>query len=102
MRKVQMRRKISFLLLAVLAIFLGIVIFHPFSHGLHHDEDKGHECPVCLWLHYAAVIFIFAVVFYFIFQVISFVIVLPARPEYTALFSANVSRAPPKYSFYAV
>ena len=50
MFKVQMRKPISFLLPVVFAVFLGIMTFHPLSHGLHHDEDGGHECPVCLWL----------------------------------------------------
>ena len=46
-----MRKKLSILLLVVFAVFLGIAIFHPLTHGLHHDGDDGHDCPICLWVH---------------------------------------------------
>jgi len=46
-----MRKKASILLLAVFAVFLGIAIFHPLTHGSHHDGDDGHNCPICLWVH---------------------------------------------------
>ena len=46
-----MRKKASILSLVVFTIFLGIVIFHPLSHGLHHGGDDGHDCPICLWMH---------------------------------------------------
>jgi hypothetical protein len=48
---VQIRRNHAFLLLVVFAIFLGIAIFHPLSHGSHYDGDDGHDCPICLWVH---------------------------------------------------
>ena len=51
MFKVQIKNKAFFLLLVVFSIFIGIVILHPFSHGLHHGGDDEHECPICLWLH---------------------------------------------------
>jgi hypothetical protein len=95
MFKVQIKKNRAFLLLAVFAVFLGIVIFHPLSHSLHHDGDDGHDCPICLWLHYAAEGSFFAVVFYAIFSVISFIPALPRIPLVKILFSANISRAPP-------
>ena len=97
-----MRKKASVLLLVVFAVFLGIVISHPLSHGLHHNEDSGHECPICLWLHHIAVIFFFVVVFCVIFQVASFIAALPSIPLIKISLSANLSRAPPKLYFYAV
>jgi len=99
---VQMRNKVSVLLLVVFAIFLGIVIFHPLTHGLHHDGDDGHDCPICLWLHYAAVLFFFAVIFCIMFRVVSFIPALPSIPLVKILLSTNISRAPPKFHFPAV
>ncbi len=93
-----MKKKTSLLLLAVFAIFLGIVILHPLSHSLHHHDD-GHECPICFWLHYVAVIFSLAVVFYVIFRVISFIAALPGISLIRILLSANISLAPPEFLF---
>lgn len=98
----QIRKKASVLLLVVFAVFLGIAISHPLSHGLHHDGDDGHDCPICLWLHNAVVVFFFAVVFCVIFQVVSFIAALPIIPLIKVLFSANISRAPPKLHFLPV
>ncbi|MDD5553895.1 MAG: hypothetical protein PHE18_08525 [Candidatus Omnitrophica bacterium] len=97
-----MRKKAPVLLLVIFALFLGIAIFHPFSHGLHHEHDDGHDCPVCLWLHYAAVIFFFAVDFYVIFRVISYILVLPGISPASVSFSSDIPRAPPKHYFSAV
>jgi hypothetical protein len=90
-----MRNKASFLLLVVFAVFLGIVILHPLSHGLHHDGDDGHECPICLWLHNNTVfvssvmsLLIFFAFFYFC--CLPF-FTLPAVPR----FATQFSRAPP-------
>ncbi|MCK9614672.1 MAG: hypothetical protein M0R48_04105 [Candidatus Omnitrophica bacterium] len=94
-----MRKKISFLLLVVFAVFLGIVIFHPFVHSLHHDRNDAHECPICIWLYYAAFIFFFAAIFYVIFHVVSFIDILATIPLVKILLSANISRAPP-YALY--
>jgi hypothetical protein len=90
-----MRKRVPFLLLVVFTVFLGIVIFHPLSHGLHHGGDDGHDCPICLWLHYAAEVSFFAVVFCVVFCVISFIPALPRIPLVKILLSANISRAPP-------
>ncbi len=90
-----MKKRISFLLLIVFAIFLGIVIFHPFSHGLYDHEKDGHECPICLWLYYASAIVFFVAMFYIIFHVISFINILVGIPLVKILLSANISRAPP-------
>ena len=83
------------MLLAVFAIFLGIAIFHPLSHGLHHGGDDGHDCPICLWLHFAAEVSFFEVIFCVISSVISFILVLPRVPSIKISLSANISRAPP-------
>jgi hypothetical protein len=92
---VQMRKKASLLSLVVFAVFLGIVIFHPFSHGLHHDGDDGHDCPICLWVHNNTV-FISPMVSLLIF----FMFLYFYRPFVTALpvyshFTTQSSRAPP-------
>ncbi len=92
-----MRKKASLLLLVVFAVFLGIAIFHPLSHGLHHDGDDGHGCPICLWLHYAAVMFFLVVVFCVIFRIVSFIAVLPRTLLIKLSLSANISRAPPQF-----
>jgi len=97
-----MRKKASVLLLFVFAIFLGIVILHPLSHSLHHDDDDGHDCPICLWLHYAAVMFFLAVMFRVIFRVINFIAALPSIPLIKILLPANISRAPPELRFFAI
>jgi len=97
-----MRNKASFLLLAVFLIFLGIAIFHPFSHDLHQHEDAEHECPICLWLYYAAVSFFIIAVFYVIFRVISFVATSPRILPCRVLIPAYVSRAPPKPGYYSI
>ncbi len=91
----QIKRNHAFLLLAVFAIFLGIVISHPLSHGLHHDGDDGHDCPICLWLHFAAEASFSAVLFCVIFSVVSFISALPRIPSVKILPSVNISRAPP-------
>lgn len=98
----QIRKKAPVLLLVVFAIFLGIAIFHPLSHGLHHDGDDGHDCPICLWLHYAAVLFFFVVVFCVMFRVVSFIPALPSTPLIKILLSVNISRAPPEHCFSAI
>jgi hypothetical protein len=91
-----MRKKASVLLLFVFAIFLGIVILHPLSHSLHHDDDDGHDCPICLWLHYVAVMYFLAVVFRVIFLIVSFITAFPCIPLTKLSFSSNISRAPPR------
>ncbi len=83
------------MLLAVFVVFLGIAVFHPLSHSLQHDGDDGHDCPICLWLHYVAEGSFFAVVFYAIFSAISFIPALSRIPSVKTLPSANISRAPP-------
>lgn len=90
-----MRKKPSLLLLFVFAVFLGIAIFHPLSHGLHHDEDDGHECPICLWLHHAVILFS-AVVFCIFLRLVSHIFILPRTPVVKTLMSVGISRAPPQ------
>ncbi len=90
-----MSKKASLLLLFVFAVFLGIAIFHPLSHGLHHHDD-GHECPICLWLHYVAVMYFPAVVFCVIFRIVNLIVALPRIPLIKFLLFANISRAPPR------
>jgi hypothetical protein len=91
-----MRKKASVLLLFVFAIFLGIAILHPLSHSLHHDDDDGHDCPICLWLHYVAVMYFPAVVFCVIFRIVNLIVALPRIPLVKLLLSVNISRAPPR------
>jgi len=82
-------------LLAVFAVFLGIAIFHPLTHGSHHDGDDGHNCPICLWVHNNTVF-----VFSDISLLISFTFLcfcyLPLFTLLAALrFGTQSSRAPP-------
>jgi len=90
-----MRKKASILSLVVFTIFLGIVIFHPLSHGLHHDGDDGHDCPICLWVHnntvFVAPIVSLSIFFMFLF----FCRLLLFTPLICSYFSTQSSRAPP-------
>lgn len=94
-----MRNKASFLLLAVFGIFLGIAIFHPFSHEADHHTDDGHDCPICMWLYYAAAISLFIVIFSVILQAISCVIFFSIPQVIKLLIPANISRAPPVFHY---
>ncbi|MBN2452958.1 MAG: hypothetical protein JXB40_01680 [Candidatus Omnitrophica bacterium] len=96
----QIRKGASFLLLAVFIIFLGIAIFHPFSHEtIHHEDGGGHECPICLWLFYAAAISLFIVAFFVILQVINYIIFFQAPQVIKLSIPANISRAPPSLHY---
>jgi hypothetical protein len=90
-----MRNKASFLLLVVFGIFLGMAIFHPFSHGVGHHDHDGHECPICMWLYYAAAISLFIIVFSVILQATRHIIYFPVLQVIRPLVPANISRAPP-------
>jgi len=90
-----MRNKSPVLLLAVFAVFLGIVILHPLTHGLHHDGDDGHDCQICLWVHNNTV-FVFSAVsllisFTFLCFCCSPLFTLPVAFR----FATQFSRAPP-------
>jgi uncharacterized membrane protein YvlD (DUF360 family) len=91
-----MRKKASVLLLVVFAIFLGIVIFHPLSHGVHHDNDDGHECSVCLWINHVVIALFFSIILSVLFRVILRLFVLPHTPLFEGIFSTSISRAPPQ------
>jgi hypothetical protein len=93
------KNKASFLLLLVFAVFLGIVIFHPLSHGMHHDEKDGHECTVCLWLNYVVIVVFFAISLSIFLRLISrFFAPLQILYAETSC-SASISRAPPLFYF---
>jgi len=93
----QMRKKSSILLLVVFAIFLGIAIFHPLSHGLHHDSDDGHECPICLWLNHAVIALFFLIIFSVLFHVILRLFMLLCVPLFKDAIFASIARAPPQF-----
>lgn len=92
-----MRKKASVLLLVVFAIFLGIAIFHPLSHGLHHDNDDGHECPICLWLNHVVIALFFSVIGSVLFRVILRLFVLPHTLLFKEIISVSIPRAPPQF-----
>ncbi|MDD5109318.1 MAG: hypothetical protein PHC29_07465 [Candidatus Omnitrophica bacterium] len=90
-----MRNRIAFLLLVVLAVFLGIVILHPLSHGLHHDGDDGHECSICLWLHNNTVFVFFGTSLLIFFTFICFCRLFSFTLPVYLHFATQFSRAPP-------
>ena len=90
-----MRKRISFLLLIVLAVFLGIVIFHPLSHGLHHDVDDGHDCPICLWVHNNTVFVSPIISLLIFFTFLCFCRLLFFTFPACSHFATQFSRAPP-------
>jgi len=95
-----MRKKAPVLLLAVFAIFLGIAIFHPLSHSLHHDNDDGHECPICFWLNHVVITLFFSIISSILFRVILRLFMLPHTPLFEKIISASISRAPPQFYHY--
>jgi len=90
-----MRKKSSVLLLIVFAIFLGIAIFHPLSHGLRHDD--GHECHICLWLNHVVIALFFSPVLSVLFRVILRLFALPRIPLFKDILFVSISRAPPRF-----
>jgi hypothetical protein len=68
-----------------------------------HDGDDGHDCPICLWLHYAAAVVLFAAaVFRVIFRIVNLIVALPRNPLIKLSLPANISRAPPELLLSAV
>lgn len=91
-----MRKRTSFLLLVVFVVFLGIVIFHPLSHDVHHDNDDGHECSVCLWINHVVIALFFSIILSVLFRVILCFFVLPCIPLFKKIIFSSISRAPPQ------
>lgn len=91
-----MRKKAPVLLLVVFAVFLGIAVFHPLSHGLDHEGDDGHDCPVCLWLGYVVIALFFSTIFSVLFRVILRFSPLLQASLFKAIISSGISRAPPQ------
>ena len=101
MFKLQIRNIAPFLLLAVFIIFFGIALLHPFSHEIGHHEGDGHECPICLWLYYAAAIVLFIFVFYSVLRFIGSIDILPAILSAISSIITYISRAPPSRDYYS-
>ncbi len=93
----QVRKKISLLLLVVFAIFLSIAVFHPLSHGLvqHKNGHADHECSICLWLNSTVIILLSAVIFDTALLIVNFIVSRIVTPRIKDFFYGWSSRAPP-------
>jgi hypothetical protein len=98
-----MRNRISLFLLAAFFIFLGIAALHPFSHDLHHREDGGHECPICLWIYFAALASLSIVVLLIIaFLATGLIFITPGAMPGSVFVPTNIPRAPPKAIYFCI
>jgi hypothetical protein len=91
-----MRKTASFVLLFVFAVFLGIALFHPFSHGSLCESDSTHECAVCLWLLYAVIDVFFAISLSFFLLLVTRFTALVKVIFIKASYPVCISRAPPQ------